>query len=585
MSKKLVIALPYTGQSQRITVPAGVEPTATAYLWGGGGGGGGDDSPGVGGNGAAGQAYKVTFPIQTGDVLDLAPGGGGGFGSSNSAASLAGRSQTIGPGTTSIVIPAGVTQISVSLSGAGGGGAGLDYGGLGVGNNGLPGKKISGVIPVTPGDTLTFHIGTGGQGGAGVGSRTRTERTAGGTNPYLGNGGEAGTLLVSGQGGGGGAASVILKNSTVFAIAGGGGGGGGSGTNSTGRTRINSEYTTVSDGAQGANVNDAGSGGGGGGGWYGGKGGAAGGGDTGAYQGSQGKSQLPTGWSELDSNNGAAALRIGPGIRQPSGGDGVCLISYTEFVGSRQGGSGGQGYVATSGDRFGGGNGGVAGPAGASGAGGGGGGASILALNNTVIAVAAGGGGGGGGGNKNTVNGDSAITQPTTDNVATVGQNGANKTGDGGGAGGGGGGRFGGQGGDLRSGDQGAGAGGSGTSYRKVDQTSSGDSYFGTATTPPSVDGYSVGPTYASGGTRRNPGNDGYIIIEFQLYALPYVNVGNEWFPTRQCYFNINSNWKEITAGYVKVGGQWQSLVQGLTITPASLGAGVRYGAGGTRAR
>jgi hypothetical protein len=61
-------------------------------------------------------------------------------------------------------------------------------------------------------------------------------------------------------------------------------------------------YIGGNNGAQGASVGDAGSGGGGGGGLQGGAGGTAPGGDNGAFQGSQGKSQVPTGWTESDSN-------------------------------------------------------------------------------------------------------------------------------------------------------------------------------------------------------------------------------------------------------------------------------------------
>jgi hypothetical protein len=259
--------------------------------------------------------------------------------------------------------------------------------------------------------------------------------------------------------------------------------------------------------------------------------------------------------------------------------------STTIFTPARQGGTGGTGYII-GGDNFGGGNGGVSGPVGASGAGGGGGGASVIAKNSVVIAVAAGGGGGGGGGNRNTVNGDSASSQPTSDSVATVGQNGQDRSNDGGGAGGGGGGRFGGVGGTCRPGfDEGGGAGGSGVSWRDIGRTTSGQSYIPTNLLPAVVDGYSVGPTYATAGLRRYPGAPGYILIEFYLYALPYANVGGTWYPTRRAYVNINSNWKEIVTGYVKVGGQWQTLAQGQILAPGDLGPGVNYGAGGTRAR
>jgi hypothetical protein len=127
--------------------------------------------------------------------------------------------------------------------------------------------------------------------------------------------------------------------------------------------------------------------------------------------------------------------------------------------GNAAGGRSGQsltGYV--------GGQGGHSGPGGGSGAGGGGGGASVVKKNNSAVATAAGGGGGGGGGNTGAANGHASPDYPTgawtpPSYPSTLGQNGADHSGDGGGGGGGGGGELGGQGGLPVSGDVGGNSG------------------------------------------------------------------------------------------------------------------------------
>lgn len=239
----------------------------------------------------------------------------------------------------SITVPTGITNVNITLVGGGGGAGALDYGGLGAGNNGTPGKKLTGDLKVSPGDTLEFYIGSGGQGGT-ASRNNKKQHTYGGTNSYSWNGGEAGLLIVSGQGGGGGAGTGVLLNGAVVAVAAGGGGGGGSGTDSAGKVRTKIEYTTGSNGEKGADVEDAGSGGGGGGGELGGKGGEAGIGDTGAYQGSQGKSKVPTEWSESTLTNwgfpyavspypnGAVVENLISGKMQPNGGNGYVIITY-----------------------------------------------------------------------------------------------------------------------------------------------------------------------------------------------------------------------------------------------------------------
>lgn len=78
-------------------------------------------------------------------------------------------------GSGSIVVPAGVTEMQFTLKGAGGGGGGgarsdwPGYGGINQadGSNGGSGGLVVAVITVTPGETLSYFIGTGGTPGPG----------------------------------------------------------------------------------------------------------------------------------------------------------------------------------------------------------------------------------------------------------------------------------------------------------------------------------------------------------------------------------------------------------------------------------
>lgn len=101
------------------------------------------------------------------------------------------------PGSSSYVVPSGVTRLCIVATGAGGGGGGN----ASPGALGGHGAQVTAVIPVTPGDALTVNVGSGGGAGA---------NTFGG-----------------GSGGGGGGLTSVYNGSTAQVIAGGGGGGGG----------------------------------------------------------------------------------------------------------------------------------------------------------------------------------------------------------------------------------------------------------------------------------------------------------------------------------------------------------------------
>ncbi|WP_375483350.1 glycine-rich protein [uncultured Jatrophihabitans sp.] len=199
---------------------------------------------------------------------------------------------TGGPQT--FTVPPGITTLAATVKGAGGGGS-----------SGGAGGRVTGTIPVSPGQQL--NVLAGGAGGT-------PTTSAGGAGGY--NGGGAGGNMTSGAGGyGGGGCSSIADavSGNLLACAGGGGGagrnpvssaGGGaggstigaSGVNGTNGARAGSGGTQSGGGAAGAtgaglsgaatagssmqgghgsghNTSGAFSGGGGGGGWFGGGGG------------------------------------------------------------------------------------------------------------------------------------------------------------------------------------------------------------------------------------------------------------------------------------------------------------------------
>ena len=106
-------------------------------------------------------------------------------------------------GSDTFVVPAGVTSLTFKMWGAGGGGGGGGAAG-GTGGAGGGGGYITGLISVTPGETLSVYVGGGGSGGL-----------------FNNRGNDAG------GGGGGGGYSSLYRNTTALAVAAGGAGGGG----------------------------------------------------------------------------------------------------------------------------------------------------------------------------------------------------------------------------------------------------------------------------------------------------------------------------------------------------------------------
>ena len=205
-----------------------------------------------------------------------------------------------------------------------------------------------------------------------------------------------------------------------------------------------------------------------------------------------------------------------------------------------------------------GGVGGTQGPSGSSGHGGGGGGATVIQLAGVDKAIAGGGGGGGGDGLGSVGSSGISSNDPTLAVTGTLGENGADHSGDGAGAGAGGGGADGGRSGDgSTAGDFGATGGHSGSNLVPAGGTAnngSGAAAGGTASAY-----YSSGvATGGSGGSQS--GGDGRAVLIFNISVEAKVKIANTWKAITDAKFKHAGVWKNITAGYVKIGGVWKAL-------------------------
>jgi hypothetical protein len=134
---------------------------------------------------------------------------------------------TFTSGTNTWTAPTGVTSVTVSAAG-GGGGQGANFLNSSLtpytGTSGTAGQLITGTMAVTPGQTYTIQVGTGG----GYGTANYSTAT-GGTAGSGYNNGTAGTSLNSSGGGGGGSTRISLGATTILVAAGGAGGAGANG--------------------------------------------------------------------------------------------------------------------------------------------------------------------------------------------------------------------------------------------------------------------------------------------------------------------------------------------------------------------
>ena len=237
-------------------------------------------------------------------------------------------------GTTSWVVPPGVTSISAVCVGGGGGGAGSQATGAGGGGGGGGGFAY-GNIPVSAGQTLYVVVGSGGNGGPG-GLLTSSQSNG-----------------IAGQG------SYIQRSSQQLLAAGGGGRGINFGSGGEGGTTSGIYRQNGGTGGNGGQANTWGRAGGGGAGGYTGNGGNGDGGGVDCSQPArtaQSGSGGGAGGGGRASNNSAGGGGGGVGIQKSgtSGGQGACKTGG----GGGGGGSGGSPASAKDGALYGGGGGG-----------------------------------------------------------------------------------------------------------------------------------------------------------------------------------------------------------------------------------
>jgi hypothetical protein len=302
----------------------------------------------VGGLGGTGSTNSIHFPGGTGRTASGSVGGGGGSSASAAGAGSTpvGTSTVVLTGSGNWTIPAGVTQVTVTVIGAGGGGG---TGGSNNGGGGGGGESATQTFTgLTPGNTIAYACGTGGAPGSsggntagsagsattfgpvssttltahgGAGGPTSSHSVSGGlggtgsTAPAHYNGGQGGgTSPYAGSGGSSAGTSAVGNNGIATGTAGGaapvGGGAGGAGTGNN--------STNASSGAL--------PGGGGGGTW-----------SSGHTAGTGGNGQITISYpGGAPTNNGAAAPSGGG-----AGGNGGGSANTAGSAGSAPGGAGG----------------------------------------------------------------------------------------------------------------------------------------------------------------------------------------------------------------------------------------------------
>lgn len=93
---------------------------------------------------------------------------------------------------TSYTVPAGVSSLNVTCIGGGGGGPGANSASTHGGQRGHGGQIVHSIVSTTPGASITYAIGAGGNGTTGPGTAT-----VGGSTTFTGA-----TTAVGGNGGG-----------------------------------------------------------------------------------------------------------------------------------------------------------------------------------------------------------------------------------------------------------------------------------------------------------------------------------------------------------------------------------------------
>jgi hypothetical protein len=294
------------------------------------------------------------------------------------------------------------------------------------------------------------------------------------------------------------------------------------------------------------------------------------------YTGTRQQATIPAGTTSIDihlwggAGGGGGSDAGGPGGTGAAGhyvsSTGISIssaqIGTTMEVAVGGGGAGGSSGGGAPGGRNGksktgysGGRGGNAGPTPYSGSGGGGGGATLVRINGTDIAVAGGGGGGAGAGKVSNGTAGINTNSATSNSPGTLGENGANHTGDGGGGGAGGGGVDGGRGGNGGSGDAGGTGGRSGSN-----NAAGGTQSNGSGVTPGGTGSQYYSSGVARGGGPSRSGANGRAVVVFNIGVQANYKVSGTWKSISDMYTKVAGSWKSITAAYYKVGGVWKAM-------------------------
>lgn len=209
------LTLNYTGNVKTYQVAENVKNGIVNFnIIGGGGGGGGADANGRGGNASAGRVVIGTFNVKSGDIIEIAVGGGGQRGRTGGSGGAGGGSFSEYAG------GHGADQGPVGASGGGGGGGGATV------------IKLNG---------RAIAIASGGGGGGG-GSWQRSASSS--------DFSEGGSSSSRGQNGGyltGGTTDATEAN-LPYVRDGGGGGGGGGGHNGGRGGRAGTDHTSYTGG-------------------------------------------------------------------------------------------------------------------------------------------------------------------------------------------------------------------------------------------------------------------------------------------------------------------------------------------------
>lgn len=302
------------------------------------------------------------------------------------------------------------------------------------------------------------------------------------------------------------------------------------------------------------------------------------------YTGTTQQATIPAGASSVTfhiwggAGGGGGGDSAGPGRSGAAGHYVTGTINLTSHVGEILtlgvgGGAGGKsnGRSLTG---YSGGIGGTQGPSGSSGAGGGGGGATVIRIGAVDMTIAGGGGGGGGDGQHSTGTDGSNSNDPTLATPGTLGENGADHSGDGAGAGAGGGGADGGRSGNGPGGDDGATGGYSGSNL----VPGGGSQNNGSGTAPYTGSGYYQSGV-AVGGTASSAGGNGLAILIFDVSVETKVKVNNAWKSITAMKFKKSGVWKDITAAYVKINGVWKAIFNsGINFASTAAGFGDNTG-------